>query len=230
MITHLVNLKHQGKEVRMSKSKIELHYDSKMLRALAKYYEGTIEGFIESQLDSLYEDYVPEDVIQAIKDDEAYEKKLQGYGNCTLIRIGGYDEEFCLVSYDEKTFMDVAKRYAYDIKEHANDYSYDSLATYFGEQDILSSQTFSMMAKAFEAEESLNAVVSIDIEGGTIAVREKGMDGYRQFDIEQLSIALNDIRGKEYMLYRDEVEDFEHTLQLYGSEIQVQQSSMDIEM
>ena len=73
---------------------ITVQMDARKFRALDENYEGTIEGFIESELDELYEQVVPPEQQLGIEGDIKDEEKDHANNKFALICMKDKDEEW----------------------------------------------------------------------------------------------------------------------------------------
>ena len=77
----------------MRTDNIIINYDARKLEALAKNYEGTLEGFIEYELDNLYEEVVPPELAYKIKTDQDIESRDNSKNRFGLIMLKDDDDD-----------------------------------------------------------------------------------------------------------------------------------------
>lgn len=95
---------------------LELYYDERKLKALREHYDGTIEGYVEYQLNTLFEEVGPNDVQNAIEElnlqDELQAKREEQENiRFSLNHIRQNDVDYYFTDRDAKSFFAAANIY-----------------------------------------------------------------------------------------------------------------------
>ncbi len=93
-----------------------MYYDERKLKALREHYDGTIEGYVEYQLNTLFEEVVPNDVQNAIEElnlqeELQAEREAQENIRFSLNHIRQNDVDYYFTDRDAQSFFAAANIY-----------------------------------------------------------------------------------------------------------------------
>jgi len=205
----------------MKEVNITIRVDSRFYKALAENYEGTIEGFLESELANLYDEIVPpEDAfgIQADIDAEAEDHAKEKFA---LICMKNDYEDFYIMSADCKTFLDVAKAFATDVYSDLHGYALYNFKSSFGDYDEINGMAFNIMRESCGKDNRISVVAIFDMKDGEnlLSVQTANEPNVRLFDIDKLYHATRDTINSDCDYYLGELREFEDQLKDNEAEI-----------
>lgn len=203
----------------MRTDNIIINYDARKLEALAKNYEGTLEGFIEYELDNLYDEVVPPELAYKIKADQEMESRDNSKNRFALIMLKYDDDEVYITSFESKSFVDVAKVYAEYIYADMERLDMTSLKDYFGETDIINEPAFDIMSYACGKDDRIGVVAKFDIGEGVIDIKTPDNPDWRSFEIEYLYRASGALLNEDNKYYMDDIEHLEQYIKKFNAEL-----------
>ena len=163
----------------MKQIPITLYLDERVRNALSMYYEGTIEGYLESQIDSLFDEVVPSDVHELIVKDMAIESKATSEDKFSLIAISDGNDTIYFSSDGCKTIKDFGESFMSGIIED-NSYNCDLVyyQSAFVDTETLGKKNFDVLCSAMNSNDCISFVAKIDMKNKIVSVME---NGYSQF-------------------------------------------------
>lgn len=175
-----------------------MYYDERKLNALEKYYEGTVEGYIEYQLDILFEEVVPYDEQNAIeelnlREEIEAEKTAQENRRFSLNHIRENDTDYYFTDEDARSFYAAANIYrSYSRKNIVqNALPKDSLAQahHFFKKDI-SKAEYDELLKQFGTSKNIVSVIDFDLDNETASVMQNGESEWHSYMLRDVSTAV----------------------------------------
>lgn len=174
-----------------------LFYDERKLNALQKYYDGTVEGYIEYQLDTLFEEVVPNDVQNAIeelnlREEIELKKSAEENRRFSLNHILENGVDYYFTDEDAKSFYAAANIYrSYSRKKVVqNALPKDSLAQahHFFKKDI-SKTEYDELLKQYGESINIVSVLDFDLDNGTARVKLNGEGEWHSYMLKDISTA-----------------------------------------
>lgn len=173
-------------------------YNERKLNALEKYYEGTVEGYIEYQLDILFQEIVPCDEQNAIEElnlrDELEAKKAaQENRRFSLNHILENGMDYYFTDDDARSFFAAANIYrSYSRKNIVqNALPKDSLAQahHFFKKDI-SEAEYNELLKQYGSSKNIVSVFDFDLDNETVSVKQNGEAEWHSYMLKDVSTAV----------------------------------------
>lgn len=173
-------------------------YNERKLNALEKHYEGTVEGYIEYQLDILFEEVVPYDEQNAIEElnlrEELEAKKLeQENRRFSLNHIRENGKDYYFTDEDAKSFYAASNIYrSYSRKNIVqNALPKDSLAQAhrFFKKDI-SKAEYDELLKQYGVSKNIISVVDFNLDNETVSVKQNGEAEWHSYMLRDVSTAV----------------------------------------
>ena len=203
----------------MRTDNIIINYDARKLEALAQNYEGTLEGFIEYELDNLYEEVVPPELAHKIKTDQDIESRDNSKNRFGLIMLKDDDDEVYITSFESKSFVDVAKIFAEYVYTDMERYDMMSLKNYFGDTDVINEPAFDIMSAACGKDDRIGVVAKFDIGEGVIDIKTHDNPDWRSFEIEYFYRASSALLNDDNKYYMDDIEHLEQYIKKFNAEL-----------
>lgn len=204
---------------------ITVHMDARKFRALDEYYEGTIEGFIESELDELYEQVVPPEQQLGIEGDIKDEEKDHANNKFALICMKDKSGSFFIMTDYCKTFLDVAKQYATDVYNDYPEWSIENFKSSFGDYDEINEMAFNILSESCGKDMRIGvvAVFNMDENENTLAIKTSENPAIRVFDLDNLYRATTNTINRDHDFYCDQLNEFDEQLGSYEAEIHIEE-------
>lgn len=203
----------------MRNEKIVINYDARKLEALAQHYEGTLEGFIEYELDNLYDEVVPPELAYKIKADQGIEIRDCAESRFALIHMKDGDDEIFITTYESKSFVDVAKVFAENVYIDMERFHMMSLKDYFGDTDVINEPAFDIMSAACGKDDRIGVVAKFDIGEDVIDIKTHDNPEWRSFEIECFYRAANAVLDEDNKYYMDDIEHLEQYIKKFNAEL-----------
>lgn len=175
-----------------------MYYDERKLNAIKEHYDGTVEGYIEYQLDILFQDVVPYHEQNAIEElnvrDEIEAKKAaEENRRFSLNHILENGKDYYFTDEDARSFYAAANIYrSYSRKNIVqNALPKDSLAQahHFFKKDIDKSE-YDELLKQYGASKNIVSVVDFDLDNETANVMQNGESEWHSYLLKDLSTAV----------------------------------------
>lgn len=198
---------------------ITIYYDARKLEALAKNYEGTLEGFVEYELDNLYDEIVPPELAYKIKTDQDIESRDNSKNRFALILLKDNDDEVYFTSFECKSFVDIAKVFAEYVYTDMERYSMESIKNYFGDTDVINEPAFDIMSAACGKDDRIGVVAKFDIGEDVIDIKTHDNPKWRSFEIEYFYRAASALLNEDNKYYMDDIEHLEQYIKKFDAEL-----------
>ena len=209
----------------MANKEVPLLYNEYRLRALENALEengSSVELALKNTLDSLYRKFVPHTEraeIESHIQQEETAAQVSPQNTVGVFHLHNADGDINFSSRYVKGLFQFAKLYSEYMQFDVNQYTVDSVVSYFGEHRILDPELFSMVCDTFHSSENVSVIADIDFERGNISVLEKGADDWRTY---RLSDVLSAVRAS---VRQSDVFDYERKAifdeQLDGKELEI---------
>ena len=175
-----------------------VYYDERKLNAIREHYEGTVEGYIEYQLNILFEEVVPYDEQNAIEElnlQEEIEMKKSSEENrrFSLNHILENGVDYYFTDEDAKTFYSAANIYRLYSRRSIiqNALPKDTLAQahHFFRSDI-SKAEYDELLKQYGISKNIVSVLDFDLDNGTASVMLNGETQWHSYRLRDVSTAV----------------------------------------
>ncbi len=175
-----------------------LFYDERKLNAIKEYYDGTVEGYIEYQLDILFQDVVPYHEQNAIEElnvrDEIEAKKAAEENRMfSLNHILENGVDYYFTDEDARSFFAAANIYrSYSRKNIVqNALPKDSLAQahHFFKKDI-SEAEYNVLLEQYGSSKNIVSVLDFDLDNETVSVKQNGEAEWHSYMLRDVSTAV----------------------------------------
>lgn len=199
---------------------IKLNIDERKARMLESNYEGTIEGYLESELDTLLEEVVPVEELMYLHFDIEAEEKAHDPKKFAVIRLKNQDDICSFMTKWCKTALDFAKDFARNVYEEMEEYSMKAFIDAFGDYESISNtEMFDIFSQACGKENNIGVVATVDVGKALISIQTDTNPQIKEYDIHKFYNAISKVLDEKHALYQHEVEGFEKYLELYNAEI-----------
>lgn len=173
-------------------------YNERKLNALEKYYEGTVEGYIEYQLDILFQEIVPNDEQNAIEElnlrEELEAKKSeQENRRFSLNHIRENGKDYYFIDERIKSFYAAADIYRiYSRNEIGeNPLVKDTLAETLRPCKVdISKEEYEQLMEKYEDDKHIVAVFDFDLDDGTASAMMYDVYGWNTYMLKDVSTAV----------------------------------------
>lgn len=175
-----------------------LFYDERKLKALEKYYDGTIEGYIEYQLDALFEEVVPNDVQNAIEELNLQEelqadREAQENIRFSLNHIRQNDIDYYFTDREAKTFFAAANIYRiYSRRNTANSPlpKYSLAQEHHLFRTDIDKKEYDELLNQYGMNKHIVSVLDFDLDSGTVKVMLDGESEWHSYMLKNISTAV----------------------------------------
>lgn len=175
-----------------------LFYDERKLNAIKEHYDGTVEGYVEYQLDILFQDIVPnheQNAIEELNIREEIEAKKAAQENrrFSLNHILENGMDYYFTDEDARSFYAAANIYrSYSRKNIVqNALPKDSLAQahHFFKKDI-SKAEYNVLLEQYGSSKNIVSVFDFDLDNDTARVMQNGEFEWHSYMLKDVSTAV----------------------------------------
>ena len=173
-------------------------YNERKLNALEKYYEGTVEGYIEYQLDTLFEEIVPpeeQQEIERLNQEEEKQAQLEAEENrrFSLNHIRENGKDYYFTNDGVKSFYaaaDIYRIYSRN-KNGKHPLVKDTLAeTLRPCRESISKDEYEQLVAAYENDKHIVTVLDFDLDDGTASVKLNKESEWHLYKLKDISTAV----------------------------------------
>ena len=190
----------------MENKEITLSLDKRKVEMLERNYEGTIEGYLESQLETLIDEVVPPEEQTAILADINFENDTRSPEKFALVRIADDYDTVYFTSTSANNLVSFAEMFVEDIYSSIERMTPKSLANLFDNAEPISKQAYDILCKAFENEPNIAIMIEINRDDDNVGIREKGDADYKRITPFALKEASNYVLGCNYKTFFDKMD------------------------
>ena len=175
-----------------------MYYDERKLKALREHYDGTIEGYVEYQLDTLFEEVVPNDVQNAIEElnlqDELQAKRAEQENiRFSLNHIRQNDVDYYFTDRDAKSFFVVANIYrSYSRRNIAKSLlpKYSLAQEHHLFRTDIEKEEYDELLNQYGMNKHVVSVLDFDLDNGMARVKLDGKSEWHSYMLKDISTAV----------------------------------------
>ena len=182
----------------MADTDVTLFYNKHRLSALERILTesgSSVENALRYQLDSLYKDFVPEDeqaAIEALIAKEQAEEKTERESKWrfSVIHFHEGSDDFHFITELRYDFYSAAHLYRNYMKDKVGKYTLDSLASMFGDYQVIDKPTYDILCDTMPNDRRITALMDFDFDNGTVSVCESSDNAWWTYCLKDVSAAM----------------------------------------